>query len=120
VTHPLLAEVAYDELPAISRRRMHAAIVSALRQLDQADLGRLAHHVRGAGDEVAAATALRVLLDALDAAFEMKAGEDAVGHAEAAIGIARRAGSEDLLPRLKEQRAEALELAGRGDAAFAA
>jgi DNA-binding CsgD family transcriptional regulator/tetratricopeptide (TPR) repeat protein len=120
VTHPLLAEVAYDELPAVVRRRTHAAISSALGRLDPGDVGRLAHHVRGAGDEVDASTALRVLVAALERALESKAGEEAVGHAEAAIGLARRLDRQELLPRLQEQRAEALELAGRGDAAIAA
>lgn len=120
VTHPLLAEVAHDDLPAISRRRMHAAFVSALRQLDQVDLGRLAHHVRGAGDEVDPTTALEVIVAALVAALEAKAGEQAVRHADAAIGLLRRTDGQDLLPRLLEQRAEALELAGRGDAAIVA
>jgi tetratricopeptide (TPR) repeat protein len=120
VTHPLLAEVAYDDLPAVVRRRTHAAIASALRRLDPADVGRLAHHVRGAGDEVDAGTALDVLVAALDAALDGRAGEEPARHPEAAIGLARRLGREELLPRLQEQRAEALELAGRGDAAIAA
>jgi DNA-binding CsgD family transcriptional regulator/tetratricopeptide (TPR) repeat protein len=120
VTHPLLAEVAYDDLPAVVRRRTHAAIASALRRLDPADVGRLAHHVRGAGDEVDAGTALDVLVAAVDAALDGRAGEEAARHAEAAIRLARRLSREELLPRLQEQRAEALELAGRGDAAIAA
>jgi DNA-binding CsgD family transcriptional regulator/tetratricopeptide (TPR) repeat protein len=120
VTHPLLAEVAYDDLPMVVRRRTHAAIASALRRLDPADVGRLAHHVRGAGDEVDAGTALDVVVAALDAALDGRAGEEAARHAEAAIGLARRLGRKELLPRLQEQRAEALELAGRGDAAIAA
>lgn len=120
VTHPLLAEVAYDELPAVARNRRHAAIASALGRLDPDDVGRLAHHVRGAGEEVDASAALDVLLAALERALESKAGEEAAGHAEAAIGLARRLERGELLPRLQEQRAEALELAGRGDAAIAA
>jgi DNA-binding CsgD family transcriptional regulator/tetratricopeptide (TPR) repeat protein len=120
VTHPLLAEVAYEELPAVVRRRTHAAIAAALERLEPADIGRLAHHVRGAGDEVDAGNALDVLVAALEAALEGKAGEQAVNHAEAAIGLARRLERIDLLPRLREQRAEALELAGHGDAAIEA
>jgi predicted ATPase len=120
VTHPLLAEVAYEELPAVVRCRTHAAIASALARLDPGDVSRLAHHVRGAGDEVDAGTALDVLVAALERALESKAGEEAVGHAEAAIGLVHRLGRGELLPRLQEQRAEALELAGRGDAAIAA
>jgi DNA-binding CsgD family transcriptional regulator/tetratricopeptide (TPR) repeat protein len=119
-THPLLAEVAYDELPAAVLRRTHAAIASALARLDPDDLGRRAHHVRGAGAEVDAGTALGVLVAALGRALESKAGDEAVGHAEAAIGLARRLEQAELLPRLQEQRAEALELAGRGDAAIVA
>jgi len=120
VTHPLLAEVAYGDLPAVLRRREHAAIASVLRRLDPDDVGRLAHHVRGAGDEVDAGTALEVLVAALERALESKAGEEAVGHAEAAVGLIHLLGRAHLLPRLQEQQAEALELAGRGDAAIAA
>lgn len=120
VAHPLLAEVAYDELPAIGRRRMHAAIASALLRIDPGEVGRLAHHVRGAGEEIDTDTALDVLVTAVGAALESKAGDEAAAHAEAAIGLARRLGREQLLSRLRQQRAEALELAGRGDAAIAA
>jgi DNA-binding CsgD family transcriptional regulator/tetratricopeptide (TPR) repeat protein len=120
VTHPLLGEVAYEELPTVARRRTHAAIAAALERLEPIDIGRLAHHIRGAGDEVDAGKALDVLVAALEAALEGKAGEQAVNHAEAAIGLARRLGRRDLLPRLKEQRAEALELAGHGDAGIEA
>jgi DNA-binding CsgD family transcriptional regulator/tetratricopeptide (TPR) repeat protein len=120
VTHPLLGEVAYEELPAVVRRRTHAAIAAALQRLEAKDISRLAHHIRGAGDEVDACKALDVLEAALEAALEGKAGEQAVNHAEAAIGLARRLERGDLLPRLREQRAEALELAGHGDAAIEA
>ena len=120
VTHPLLGEVAYEELPAVVRRRIHAAIAAALQRLEAKDISRLAHHIRGAGDEVDAGKALDVLVAALEAALEGKAGEQAVNHAEAAIGLARRLERGDLLPRLREQRAEALELAGHGDAALEA
>jgi DNA-binding CsgD family transcriptional regulator/tetratricopeptide (TPR) repeat protein len=120
VTHPLLAEVAYDELPAVARRRRHATVVAALRQLGSSDLGRLAYHVRGADDQIDANTALDTLVAALDKALDDKAGEDAARHAEAAIGLARRLGRSELQPRLREQRAEALELAGRADAAIEA
>jgi DNA-binding CsgD family transcriptional regulator/tetratricopeptide (TPR) repeat protein len=120
LTHPLLVEVAYGELPAVMRQSRHAALASALQRLDPADLGRLAYHVRGAGDQIDAATALDILLAALQQALEHKAGEQAVAHAEATIGLARRMGRGELFPALLEQRAEALELAGRSDAAIAA
>jgi DNA-binding CsgD family transcriptional regulator/tetratricopeptide (TPR) repeat protein/biotin operon repressor len=120
VTHPLLGEVAYEELPAVVRRRTHAAIAAALERLEPRDIGRLAHHVTGAGNEVDAGKALDVLVAALEAALEGKAGQQAVDHAEAAIGLARRLERVDLLPRLRGQRAEAFELAGHSDAAIEA
>jgi DNA-binding CsgD family transcriptional regulator/tetratricopeptide (TPR) repeat protein len=120
VTHPLLAEVAYEELPAVVRRRTHTVIAAALERLEPTDIGRLAYHVTGAGDEVDARKAFDVLIAALEAALEGKAGEQAVSHAEAAIGLARRLERVDQLPRLREQRAEALELAGHGEAAIEA
>jgi tetratricopeptide (TPR) repeat protein len=112
--------VAYDELPTAARRGRHATVVSALRQLGSSDLGRLAYHVRRAGEQIDASTALDILVAALDKALDDKAGEEAAGHAEAAIGLAHRMGRGELQPRLLEQRAEALELGGRVDAAIEA
>jgi DNA-binding CsgD family transcriptional regulator/tetratricopeptide (TPR) repeat protein len=120
VMHPLLGEVAYEDLPAVVRRRKHAAIAATVERLDPADVGRLAHHITRAGREVDPSKALDVLAAALEAALVGKAGEQAVEHAEAAIRLARRLGRTDLLLRLQEQRAEAFELAGHVNAAIRA
>jgi hypothetical protein len=120
VTHPLLTEVAHGELSAVTRHQAHSAIAAALQRTGKADIGHLAHHVRGAGDQIDPDIALEVLVAATGAALDNKAGAEAAAHADAAIGLAQRAGRAELLPRLQVQRAEALEVAGRADAAIAA
>jgi DNA-binding CsgD family transcriptional regulator len=118
VTHPLLTEVAYSDLPTVARRRTHAAIAAALQRLARPDAGRLAHHVRGAADEVDPQTALDVLMAATEAALDSRAGAEAAAHAEAAMALAQQGGHAYLLSRLRAQRAEALELAGPVEAAI--
>ena len=119
VTHPLLGEVAYEELPAVVRRRIHAGIAAALQRLEPKGISRLAHHIRGAGDEVDAGKALDVLVAALEVALEGKAGEQAVNHAEAAIGLARR-WTWGSAASVAGAAGGSLELAGHGDAAIEA
>ena len=120
MTHPLLVEVAYQALPAAARQRRHAAMVSALRQLEPTEVGRMAYHIRGAGDQADAQTALEILVAAVADALDSKAGEDATRHADGALSVARRLGEAETVNWLQEKRAEALELAGHGDAAITA
>ena len=84
------------------------------------EVGRLAYHARGAGDQADAQTALEILVAAVTDALASKAGEDATRHADGAISAARRLGQAETVNWLQEKRAEALELAGHGDAAITA
>jgi predicted ATPase len=59
--HPLIAEVAYEAIGEIPRRRIHQRFVTALEDDEGVDLQRLARHYRGAGSEADAGRALEVL-----------------------------------------------------------
>ena len=114
-THPLLAEIAYGELPTIRRRRLHARVAQALEALDPADVQRLAHHYLGAAGEADPGRALDVLVAAAGRAEEMHAAE-AAEQLAAALALARvnrPAVVEELLERLGHARSRA----GRLDAA---
>ncbi|MBI4318484.1 MAG: AAA family ATPase [Chloroflexi bacterium] len=135
VTHPLLQEVAYAELPEVQRRRTHAAFADALEQLKSGDtsagsgqaLERLAHHYRGAGQETDGARALEVLLAAGERAHQAHADDEAARHFGAALALVR-AGYRPapavgypgpLLPMLLHRLGEAWERVGELGAAVA-
>src|SRR5690349_15090751 len=91
LTHPVIREVAYAELPAMARRRAHAALAAALdgdrpipALLPSERTDRLARHYRGAGAEVDAERALEVLLAAGERARARHANDDGGGHLGAA------------------------------------
>jgi len=75
--HPLIAEVAYGELPEGRRRRLHAGVAAALEALGQGDVQRLAHHYRSAAWEVDPGRALDVLVAAGRRAEELHADAEA-------------------------------------------
>jgi predicted ATPase len=52
VVHPVLAEVAYEMLPLIVRRQLHAQLGRAVERREPDDVRLLAAHVRAAGDQV--------------------------------------------------------------------
>src|SRR5258707_15694534 len=62
LTHPLIQEVAYAELPEMARRSAHAAVAFALERVRPDDLDRLARHVNPAGPVLVAKRRLEVLL----------------------------------------------------------
>ena len=112
--HPLLSEVAASLMPEAARRRLHAQLAEVITRDTPMELGLLAHHMTGAGDEVDPAEALEVLRAAVDQALDTQAGAAAARHADAALRLARQLGRDDLVPALLEQRALALDLAGEG------
>jgi DNA-binding CsgD family transcriptional regulator/tetratricopeptide (TPR) repeat protein len=117
--HPLVAEVAYDELPETRRRRLHARVAAALEALRPADPQRLAHHYRGAAWEADPGRALDVLVAAGQRAEEVHADAEAADHFAAALALARTdrpALVEELLERLGHARSRA----GQFEAAVAA
>jgi len=92
VVHPVLAEVAYDMLPLIVRRQLHAQLARAIEQRRPDEVRLLAAHVRAAGDQVDPAHALDVLLAATRADLARLAGDEACAKAGAGLDLARRLG----------------------------
>jgi tetratricopeptide (TPR) repeat protein len=87
--HPLVAEIAYGELPETRRRRLHAGVAAALEALRPGDLQRLAHQYRGAASEADPGRALDVLVAAGGRAEEVHADAEAAEHFAAALALAR-------------------------------
>lgn len=119
LTHPLIQEVAYAELPEMARRRVHAALVRTLEALHPGDVDLLARHYRGAGPSVDPDRALEVLLRAGEQAREVNAYEQAARHFEAALRLVREGRRHSLLPLLLEWLGEAWDRVGEGGAAVA-
>jgi DNA-binding CsgD family transcriptional regulator len=120
VVHPVLAEVAYDMLPLIVKRQLHAQLAGAVERRRPDDVRLLATHVRAAGAQVDAAHALDVLTVATRADLARLAGEEACANAGAGLDLARRLGRNEALDELAGAYAEACELAGRVEDALSA
>lgn len=119
LTHPLLQEVAYAELPEMARRRAHAAYAAALEQRQPEDLDRLARHYHAAGSTVDPQRAFAVLLAAGERAAEVYANDQAARHFGAALTLIRAGQRRDLLPTVLERLGEAWERVGETAAAVA-
>lgn len=143
LTHPLVQEVAYADLPEMARRHLHAAIANALERLLPQDatlssyptpsiasgqaLGQLARHYRGAGSEADQSRALEILLAAGQRAREAYANDEAARYLGAALVLVRngvRPRSESsyaglLFPPLLEWLGEAWQGVGELGAAVA-
>lgn len=113
VTHPMLAEVSLELLPAVARRRRHAAAARAWQRAFPEDLGTIALHVCGAGNELEAEYALDVLLRASAEALARRAGEETAAAARAALLAAAALSRDELRGPLLERLAQGEELAGR-------
>jgi tetratricopeptide (TPR) repeat protein len=120
VVHPVLAEVAYDMLPVIVTRQLHAQLAQAVERRRPGDLRLFAAHIRAAGDQVDPAHALDVLTLATRAGLARLAGDEACANAGAGLDLARRLGRRDTVDELAGGYAEACELAGRVEDAFSA
>jgi predicted ATPase len=88
VVHPVLAEVAYDMLPAIVRRQLHAQLAQAVERRRPDAVRLLAAHLRAAGDQVDPAHALDVLTIATRADLARLAGEEACANGGAGLDLA--------------------------------
>ncbi|MGR7027655.1 ATP-binding protein [Geodermatophilus sp. URMC 62] len=113
VTHPMLTEVGLELLPAGARRRRHAAAARAWQQAVPEDLGTIAFHVCGAGNEVDPEYALDVLLRAGAEALSRRAGEETAVAARAALLAAAASSRDELRGPLLERLAQGEELVGR-------
>jgi DNA-binding CsgD family transcriptional regulator len=120
VVHPMLAEVAYDLLPVIVRRQLHARLADAAERRRPDDVRLLAAHIRAAGDQADPGHALEVLVAATRADLARLAGDEAWANASAGLNLARRLGRRDNVDELSGAYAEACELGGRVEDAFAA
>jgi DNA-binding CsgD family transcriptional regulator/tetratricopeptide (TPR) repeat protein len=120
VVHPVLAEVAYDMLPVIVRRQLHAQLAQVVGRRWPDDVRLLAAHVRAAGDQVNPANALEVLTIATRADLARLAGEEACANAGAGLDLARHLGRQEAVDELAGAYAESCELAGRVEDAFSA
>ncbi|MFB9906904.1 ATP-binding protein [Allokutzneria oryzae] len=112
-SHPMYGEVAYEELAAVRRQQLHFAVAQTLQQQGSTDIELLARHFRGAGALADQHRTLAVSRSAGAHALELRAGDAAVQHLVAALGLANRLERADLLPELREQLALAYDLAGR-------
>ena len=117
-SHPLVAEVAYAELPTMRRRRLHARVAQATEALGPTDVQRLAHHYRCAAGEADPRRALDVLVAAGGRAEEMHADAEAAEHLAAALALAR-VDRPAMVGELLERLGHARSRSGRLDAAVA-
>jgi len=119
LTHPLIQEVAYAELPEMARRRAHTAIAFVLERVRPDDLDRLARHYHTAGSLADANRTLEVLLAAGERAYGLYANDQAARHFGAALALMREGRRTELLPSVLEQLGEAWERVGETAAAIA-
>ncbi|MDO8669841.1 MAG: AAA family ATPase [Dehalococcoidia bacterium] len=128
ITHPLIQEVAYAELPEMVRRRAHAAAIKALESSSigrAEDVSRLARHYRGAGPEADRDRAVTVLIAAGEKALAVYANDEAAEYFDTALAFVRDGGgwreegegNPATLPRLLEHLGEARERIGKRRAA---
>jgi DNA-binding CsgD family transcriptional regulator len=120
IVHPVLAEVAYDMVPAVVIQRLHARLAEAVERHRPDDVRLLAAHVRAAGEQIDPDHALEVLTAATQADLGRLAGEEACASAGAGLNLARRLGSRSTVDDLAGAYAVACELAGRMEDAFSA
>lgn len=126
VSHPLLQEVVYAELPSLVRRRYHAQAAAALESLRPGSvegmsplhLERLARQYEGAGGEPDPQRALQVLLAAAERAA-MAAGPEAPHYYRAALALVRGGLQPALLPTLLLRLGQSLGTCGEMPAARA-
>lgn len=119
LTHPLIQEVAYAELPEMVRRRAHAAFAAALERVRPDDLDRLARHYHAAGPQIDPQRTLEVLLAAGERAYGVYANDQAARHFGAVLALMREGHRTELLPSVLEQLGEAWERVGETSAAIA-
>jgi len=117
--HPLIGEVVRAALPAITRRRLHLALASALERVRPDDVDRLARHYREAGGEADQRRALEVLLAAGERARSLYAHAEAARYFAAVLELVRQGERGDLLPLVLERLGEAWGQLGENAAAIA-
>jgi len=109
LTHPLIQEVAYAELPEMARRPAHAAFATVLERVRPDDLDRLARHYHAAGSQADTNRTLEVLLAAGERAYGLYANDQAAHHFGAALALMREGHRTELVPSVLELLGEAWE-----------
>jgi DNA-binding CsgD family transcriptional regulator len=118
ITHPMIGEVVDRSMAEPHRRRIHAALATAIEHDRPEALEELAPHYRGAGSLLDSDRALDVAIGAGERASALGAHEAAARHFGAALVIVREGRRGDLLPWLLERLGEAWERVGEGAAAI--
>jgi DNA-binding CsgD family transcriptional regulator/tetratricopeptide (TPR) repeat protein len=113
LVHPVLTEVAYDMVPVIVRRLLHAKVAAAMERLRPDDARLIAAHVRAAGDQVDPSHALDLLNAETRADLARLAGDEACANAAVGLNLARQLGRHQAVDELAGAYAEACEQAGR-------
>jgi len=88
--HPLIGEVAYAEMPAGERRRLHARFAEVYEDTAPDEVDRIARHYQGALPDADVGRVLDVSLAAGTRALAQSANAQAVRHLEVAADLARR------------------------------
>ena len=88
--HPMIGEVAYAEMPAGERRRLHVRFAEVYEDTAPDDVDRIAYHYQGALPDVDINRVLDVSLAAGKGALAQYAHAQAVRHLEVATDLARR------------------------------
>jgi DNA-binding NarL/FixJ family response regulator len=117
VGHPMVREVAYANLPEMTRRQLHALVAAELEQVQPDDVERLAIHYRGAGPEAPGDRALEVTLAAAERARERYAHEEAARNYVSALALMREEQHSGPMATVLERLGEAWERVGERDAA---
>ncbi len=117
LSHPLIREVAYRELTALQRNRLHARFATVLEGVSP-DWEALAFHYRQAGEAVDQHRRLEVLMEAGRRELRRYANEDAARNLKAALEAARQSNQRKHLPQILEDLGEAWQRLGEEQAAI--
>jgi predicted ATPase len=87
ISHPLLAQIVYDQMSSFARQRMHANAEVVLSRRQPSDWIRRAHHVLRAGDDLSPRYAVEILAAATEAALVQRAGAEGVQFGQSAVAL---------------------------------
>jgi len=116
ISHPLIQEAAYLDVPESARRLVHASLVTFFEEnLESVD--RLARHYRAAGSLVDRSRAVKALVAAGERARGLNATYEASQHFSAALEMVGSSSDSKLRARLLERLGELEDLKGNSSSA---